>query len=51
MDENTNLSELSDSILSSVKKLIGIPVEDNSFDLEPIDLNLAAKPFNPNFNP
>ena len=41
MDENTNLSELSDSILSSVKKLIGIPVEDNSFDLD-IMLNINA---------
>lgn len=34
MDENTNLSELSDSILSSVKKLIGINEEDSSFDLD-----------------
>lgn len=41
MDENTNLSELSDSILSSVKKLIGIPVEESSFDLD-IMLNVNA---------
>lgn len=34
MDENTNLSELSDSILSSVKKLIGISKDDKSFDLD-----------------
>lgn len=41
MDENNNLSELSDSILSSVKKLIGIPVEDDSFDLD-ITFNINA---------
>lgn len=41
MDENTNLSELSDSILYSVKKLIGTPVEDDSFDLD-IMLNINA---------
>lgn len=41
MDENTNLSELSDSILSSVKKLIGISEEDKSFDLD-IMLNINA---------
>lgn len=34
MNENNNLSELSDSILSSVKKLIGISEEDLSFDLD-----------------
>lgn len=38
MDENTNLSE---SILSSVKKLIGISEEDKSFDLD-IMLNINA---------
>lgn len=41
MEENTNLSELSDSILSSVKKLIGISEEDKSFDLD-IMLNINA---------
>lgn len=41
MDENTNLSELSDSILSSVKKLVGISEEDTSFDLD-IMLNINA---------
>lgn len=41
MDENTNLSELSDSILSSVKKLIGISEDDKSFDLD-IMLNINA---------
>lgn len=41
MDENNNLSELSDSILLSVKKLVGIPVEDKSFDLD-IMLNVNA---------
>lgn len=41
MDENTNLSELSDSILSSVKKLIGISEEDASFDLD-IMFNINA---------
>ena len=41
MDENTNLSELSDSILSSVKKLIGISEDDTSFDLD-IMLNINA---------
>lgn len=41
MDENKNLSELSDSILSSVKKLIGISEEDESFDLD-IMLNINA---------
>lgn len=41
MDENANLSELSDSILYSVKKLIGTPVEDTSFDLD-IMLNINA---------
>lgn len=41
MDENTNLSELSDSILSSVKKLIGVSEDDKSFDLD-IMLNINA---------
>ncbi len=41
MDENNNLSELSDSILSSVKKLIGISDDDASFDLD-IMLNINA---------
>lgn len=41
MDENTNLSELSDSILSSVKKLIGISEDDASFDLD-VMLNINA---------
>lgn len=41
MDENKNLSELSDSILCSVKKLIGIAEEDDSFDLD-IMLNINA---------
>lgn len=34
MNGNNNLSELSDSILSSVKKLVGISEEDESFDLD-----------------
>lgn len=38
MSENTNIS---DSILSSVKKLIGIDEEDTSFDLD-IMLNINA---------
>lgn len=38
MDENTNLS---DSILSSVKKLIGISEDDKSFDLD-IMFNINA---------
>lgn len=43
MDKNTNLSELSDSILSSVKKLIGVNDEDTSFDLDIIfNINAAA---------
>lgn len=41
MDENTSLSEISDSILSSVKKLIGISEDDKSFDLD-IMLNINA---------
>lgn len=41
MDENANLSEISNSILFSVKKLIGIPIEDKSFDLD-IMLNINA---------
>lgn len=43
MDENTNLFELSDSILSSVKKLIGVNEDDISFDLDIIfNINAAA---------
>lgn len=43
MDENKNLSELSDSILSSVKKLIGINDDDTSFDMDIIlNINAAA---------
>lgn len=43
MDGNTNLLELSDSILSSVKKLIGISEDDISFDLDIIlNINAAA---------
>lgn len=43
MDENINLSELSDSILSSVKKLIGVNDDDTSFDLDIIlNINAAA---------
>lgn len=38
MDENANIS---DSILSSVKKLIGISEEDDSFDVD-IMLNINA---------
>lgn len=41
MDEDKNLSDISDSILSSVKKLVGIPEEDKSFDLD-IMLNINA---------
>lgn len=41
MNENTNISEISGSILLSVKKLIGISEEDNSFDLD-IMLNINA---------
>lgn len=41
MDENTNISEISNSILSSVKKLIGISPDDDSFDLD-IMLNINA---------
>ncbi len=41
MNKNNNLSELSDSILSSVKKLLGIPEEDSSFDVD-IILNINA---------
>lgn len=41
MNENDNISNLSDSILSSVKKLIGISEEDDSFDLD-IMLNINA---------
>lgn len=41
MDENRDLSNISDSILSSVKKLIGIPEEEISFDLD-ILLNINA---------
>lgn len=41
MDTNEGLSEISNSILSSVKKLIGISEEDDSFDLD-IMLNINA---------
>lgn len=41
MDNDTNLSEFSDSILTSVKKLIGIMEDDVSFDLD-IMLNINA---------
>lgn len=41
MNDNSNLSEISDSILSSVKKLIGISEDDKSFDLD-IMLNINA---------
>lgn len=40
-EENVNLSELSDSILSSVKKLVGVMDDDPSFDLN-IMLNVNA---------
>lgn len=40
-EENKNLSELSDSILNSVKKLIGINEDDESFDMD-IVLNINA---------
>lgn len=43
MDENINLFEISESILSSVKKLVGIPEEDVSFDLDVmLNVNAAA---------
>lgn len=41
MDDNTSVLELSDSILSSVKKLIGISEDDKSFDVD-IMLNINA---------
>lgn len=41
MDENANLSDLSNSILSSVKKLIGISEDDKSFDLD-VMMNVNA---------
>lgn len=42
MDENTtNISEISNSILSSVKKLIGISEEDTAFDID-VMLNINA---------
>lgn len=41
MDENTNLLEIFDSVLSSVKKLIGISEDDESFDLD-IMLNINS---------
>lgn len=41
MDENENISLISDSILSSVKKLIGISEDDKSFDVD-IMLNINA---------
>lgn len=43
MPKNKNLLELSDSILTSVKKLIGIQEEDESFDLDIIfNINAAS---------
>lgn len=39
--DSTNITELSNSILSSVKKLIGISEDDESFDLD-IMLNINA---------
>lgn len=43
MEENVNLSEISESILSSVKKLVGISEEDSSFDLDVmLNVNAAA---------
>lgn len=41
MEENTNLSEISESILLSVKKLVGLSEEDLSFDLD-VMLNINA---------
>lgn len=41
MDENANLSDLSNSILSSVKKLIGISEDNKSFDLD-VMMNVNA---------
>lgn len=41
MDENKNISETSNSILSSVKKLIGVSEDDQSFDID-IMLNINA---------
>lgn len=43
MSENVNLYEFSYSILSSVKKLIGISEDDESFDLDiMININAAS---------
>lgn len=41
MNKKENFSEISDSILSSVKQLLGIPIENESFDLD-IMLNINA---------
>lgn len=41
MDDNEDLSTISDSIFLSVKRLIGISDEDNSFDVD-IMLNINA---------
>ncbi len=41
MGGNSNVSELSNSILFSVKTSIGVPEEDSSFDL-PIMININA---------
>lgn len=41
MDKKENLREISDSILSSVKQLLGVPIENESFDLD-IMLNINA---------
>lgn len=41
MNENENQGSITDSILSSVKKLIGIPEDETSFDID-IMLNINA---------
>lgn len=41
MDKKENLREISYSILSSVKQLLGVPIENESFDLD-IMLNINA---------
>lgn len=40
-DSNLGNSEISESILFSVKKLLGVPIEDKSFDVD-IMLNINA---------
>lgn len=44
MDKKENLREISDSILFSVKQLLGVPIENASFDLD-IMLNINAASF------